>query len=344
MMLRTLVGCLLLRGGAAQTGADTLDLGDTVVSTAEKTREITGVSPTKGSSNGGTRIHVEGAGFATEFFAGSNAVYIGSDAEGWAPCDVVEGACTVDCGGDKKIVCDTGPWVADEDSGWLDVWVVVEDTISTYDIIKESAYAYKASTDADVPQLTGVEPRHLGAGDVLGLRGRALGAFVSDYRVIYVGAGRPPQGGNVVNGFDAARTTQALCRADDLNLAVNADTGNVDGASLPIMVEDAVIGHNSPVADGARIKSSTRLQCSRPRALRPCFENSWRAIDSSKSHPNRRRSGRARDFRSLTSRLTGRFAHRSPRTRSSATSATSPRAPTTRPSSSIRSSATATGG
>ena len=40
MMLRTLVGFLLLRGGyvAAQTGADTLDLGDTVVSTAEKTR------------------------------------------------------------------------------------------------------------------------------------------------------------------------------------------------------------------------------------------------------------------------------------------------------------------
>ena len=42
-------------------------------------------------------------------------------------------------------------------------------------------------------------------------------------------------------------------------------------------------------------------------ALRPCFENSTRAIDSSKTQPNRRRFDRAREFRSLvgTAQTTG---------------------------------------
>ena len=46
-------------------------------------------------------------------------------------------------------------------------------------------------------------------------------------------------------------------------------------------------------------------------ALRPCFENSTRAIDSSKTQPNRRRCDRAREFRSLvgTAQTTGRMPH-----------------------------------
>ena len=35
-------------------------------------------------------------------------------------CDVIEGACTVDCGGPRKIVCDTGPFYEqfDPDFWW----------------------------------------------------------------------------------------------------------------------------------------------------------------------------------------------------------------------------------
>ena len=47
-----------------------------------------------------------------------------------------------------------------------------------------------------------------------------------------------------------------------------------------------------------RVKYSTRLQCAR-RTLRLCFENSMRAIDSSKHQPNRLRFDRDREFRSL---------------------------------------------
>ena len=86
---------------------DMVDLKDTFVENAEKTREIDSVTPKWGSANGGTRLHIDGTGFATEFFSGKNKVFIGDDNSGWVACDVVEGACTVDCGGDKRIVCDT---------------------------------------------------------------------------------------------------------------------------------------------------------------------------------------------------------------------------------------------
>ena len=92
---------------------DMLDLKDTFVEKAEKTREIDSVTPYWGSANGGTRLHIDGTGFATEFFSGKNKVMIGDDNSGWVACDVVEGACTVDCGGDKRIGCDTRAWTAD---------------------------------------------------------------------------------------------------------------------------------------------------------------------------------------------------------------------------------------
>ncbi|KAH8075485.1 hypothetical protein JL721_1495 [Aureococcus anophagefferens] len=247
-MLRLVAAATLVACAVGQ-GADMLDLSDTSVALAEKTREVTSVSPQYGSSNGGTRVHVGGAGFATEFYSGSNTVYIGTAADGWVECDVIEGACTVDCGGDKKVVCDTQPWLADDYSGWLDIWVVVEDSISTYDLEMANAFYYLPSTHAGVPAVTRTAPRHLAAGDVLTLHGASFGEYVADYRAIYVGAGRPPQGGNVQNGGTAVLSTHALCRADDLNMAVNDETGAVDSFSLPVMVEDAVIGHNSPVTE-----------------------------------------------------------------------------------------------
>ena len=216
-----------------------LDLKDTFVENAEKTREIDSVTPYWGSANGGTRLHIDGTGFATEFFSGKNKVWIGSDSTEWVPCDVVEGACTVDCGGDKRIVCDTRAWTSDTTAGWFDVWVQVDATISTYDLIKPNCYHYLSSTwNSGVPRLTHIYPRHAAAGSGIALRGHGLGRYVSEYRTIYIGAGRPPQGGNiqVESGFvKEERATHALCRADDLNFAVNDKTGEVDSFSLPVL-------------------------------------------------------------------------------------------------------------
>lgn len=233
------IGYLLIRHAAA---SDLLDLKDTFVITAQKSRTIDSVSPNRGTAAGGTRLHLHGEGFATEFYSGANTVYIGKASKSWVQCDVIEGACTVDCGGGTKIVCDTQAWTSDTASGWLDVWVIVDDSISSYDLIKQNAFYYQPTSHQSSPKMTEVWPRHARAGEVVLMRGEALGTSVADYRMIYVGPGRPPQGGNVNDGTSASTTTHAVCRADDLNMAANPDTGEVDSFSLPIMVEDAVIG------------------------------------------------------------------------------------------------------
>jgi hypothetical protein len=38
-----------------------------------------------------------------------------------------------------------------------------------------------------------------------------------------------------------------VCRPDDLNLAVDVATGELDADSLPVMAEDAIIGHGTPI-------------------------------------------------------------------------------------------------
>ena len=85
----------------------------------------------------------------------------------------------MDCGGDKRVVCDTQAWSSDSDSGWLNVWIVVDDSIQTYDVIKERAFRYYASSNSEAPRLTRAEPRHLAAGDVLTLYGDNFGASAS---------------------------------------------------------------------------------------------------------------------------------------------------------------------
>ena len=69
-------------------------------------------------------------------------VAIGSDAKGWVACDVIEGACTVDCGGPRKIVCDTGAWLTDETIN-LDVHVTVHDSVQSYETTLSGAFTYK---------------------------------------------------------------------------------------------------------------------------------------------------------------------------------------------------------
>ena len=228
----------------AARAADILDLGDTNVVTAETKRAVYSVAPSESTALGGARVHIIGEGFATDIFDGSNAVAIGSDAKGWVACDVIEGACTVDCGGPRKIVCDTGAWVSDASDSWLDVRVTIDESVQTYEAVCSGCFAYKATSESRSPVLESITPRHQGAGGVLLVRGANFGEAVEDYYNIYVGVGRPPQGGNIDTGDT---NTHAVCRPDDLNLAVDLVTGELDGASLPVMAEDAVVGHGAPI-------------------------------------------------------------------------------------------------
>ena len=52
---------------------------------------------------------------------------VGTAALGYVNCDVIEGACTVDCGSAWRIVCDTGEWIEDTDDGALDVVVTIDE-------------------------------------------------------------------------------------------------------------------------------------------------------------------------------------------------------------------------
>jgi len=79
---------------------------------------IDSIFPPEGTATGGTHLHVRGDGFSVDTYGGSNAVGIGGDSldylaakvlasdartygveftGAWATCQVIEGACTVDC-------------------------------------------------------------------------------------------------------------------------------------------------------------------------------------------------------------------------------------------------------
>jgi hypothetical protein len=52
---------------------------------------LTSITPNRGTRGGGSRVTLKGGGFNVNFFTAGNYVYIGSDSDGWAPCDVIEG-------------------------------------------------------------------------------------------------------------------------------------------------------------------------------------------------------------------------------------------------------------
>ena len=288
----------LIQWLVAVRAADILDLDETFVSTAQKTRAVYEVSPYYGTTLGGTRLSIVGEvrasisacirgwccrrptprrhcrrvrfpsdnvlasvgphststlrpaspahsqGFATNHFDGSNSVAVGSDSHGYVACDVIEGACSVDCGSAWRVVCDTGAWFSDADVGALDVVLTIDESTETHVVTCAGCFRYRATSHASTPKLTRIAPRHAPAGGVLELRGEALGGSIDDYRNIYVGDGRPPQGGNIDTGDT---NTHAICRPDALNLAIDEVTGEVDGDSLPVMAEDAIVGHGSPI-------------------------------------------------------------------------------------------------
>ena len=118
------------------------------------------------------------------------------------------------------------------------------ESTETHVVTCAGCFRYRATDHSYSPRLASITPRHAGAGDVLLLHGDNFGGAIDDYTNIYVGAGRPPQGGNIDTGDT---NTHAVCRPDALNLAIDDVTGEIDGDSLPVMAEDAIVGHGSPI-------------------------------------------------------------------------------------------------
>ena len=119
---------------------------------------LTSISPNRGPIDGGTRVTIKGSGFNVNFFTAGNYVYIGTTAKGWVQCDVIEGACSVKCGGPKTLICDTGAWdtaYKRTDSGWLNVKVMIESfstagANSMVELTLSSAFYYYGNCSASV--------------------------------------------------------------------------------------------------------------------------------------------------------------------------------------------------
>jgi len=123
--------------------------------------------------------------------------------------------------------------------GSLDLKVLASETSSdqsSFDIFtatKSNFYREAFSHDWNIPSIDLITPRYGSANDVFELKGSNLGTSLKDYRSVYFGPGRPPQGGNLESTANAA-----LCRADILNAAASNE-GEVFGESFhPVMVDD----------------------------------------------------------------------------------------------------------
>ena len=116
------------------------------------------VTPSYGCELGGTRLSITGRGFTTDFFAATNEVFIGTNfgqsSESSVACDVIEGACSVDCGSSKRIVCDTRAWPSGGATGWLDMKVQVTRDRDVYSATRTQVFAYRGRTDALCPAVT----------------------------------------------------------------------------------------------------------------------------------------------------------------------------------------------
>jgi len=175
---------------------------------------------------------LSGGGFNTNFYTGGNYVYIGSDdidglaTSEWQTCDVIEGACSVQCGGPNTLVCDTREWTYNNPrsgSGWLDVKVIIEivgdlGASETVEVVLSAAFYYYSMSDYRSPMLVGVTPNAISSEGALTLSGVNFGYWLQDYRTVYVGTGAPPQGGNIkTTSSDVPKeATHATCRPDEV--------------------------------------------------------------------------------------------------------------------------------
>ena len=101
----------------------------------------------------------------------------------------------------------------------------------------DNAFRYQALNYAHAPKMKSVAPRAASSEEAIQLQGYNWGYWIKDYRIIFVGNGRPPQGGNVNTG---ETNTHALCRPGILNHVHNPDApfADVSTASAVVMRED----------------------------------------------------------------------------------------------------------
>ena len=196
--------------------------------------EVFSVDPSEGSVAGGSRLFVRGKGFDTDFFdGGQNIVQVGRAGIGWAACDVIEGACSVDCGSGGRVVCDLGAFVWAPNTtntiereitrqggrvpaGLLDVRV--ETGMSQQVQTLTAAFRFLPTLGhTPVPKLHAISPQYFTTEQVINVTGTGLPSNITDYRVAYIGAGTPIIGGNIGLG---KVVTKAQCRPQSHNRAV----------------------------------------------------------------------------------------------------------------------------
>ncbi|GMH51232.1 hypothetical protein TL16_g00968 [Triparma laevis f. inornata] len=238
----------------------------------ERTVRVDSVVPNVGTYTGGTHVHINGDNFAIDTYGGSNSVYFGYSkydylapfgASPWVKCDVIEGACTVDCGGVRKIVCDTRPFEMNDfnttefralknaeesffqkyrpplPGSWAAMRypeVMLDDRYYKYDIGTKGSICNCDENTAGclTDGFKYACPRPIWAktrSDCIS--GTNLGMHLKDYRTIYFGPGRPPQGGNL-----ESESNSALCRADVLNAAASEDGELLGSEFHPVTVDD----------------------------------------------------------------------------------------------------------
>ena len=171
---------------------------------------------------------LHGKGFTTNFHEELNVVAIGTDTLGWTACDVIQGACTVDCGSTFKVVCDTQPFPVQAAGQALSVKAsVMRSGIEVFHSELRGVFTCDAvSNTVTTPTLVGVSPRHVSVNWAVNLSGSSFGSDIKEYRVVYVGEGRPPSGGNLaadmgVGSGGENAVTHALCRPQALNRGMN---------------------------------------------------------------------------------------------------------------------------
>jgi hypothetical protein len=212
---------------------------------------LTSISPNRGTLDGGSRVVIKGGGFNTNFFTAGNYAYIGSDETEWVALDVFAGACTVQCGGPNTLIADTGPWTYGNfrtHSGWLDLKVYVEvfadkGAGEMVELVLENAYYYYHNAYRYSPMLLEVTPHAASSEEALTLKGNNFGYWIQDYRIVYVGSGRAPQGANINDGQSNTETltTHAVCRPEDLNTVHNPNEPDLTATtSSPVMSEGLI--------------------------------------------------------------------------------------------------------
>lgn len=110
-----------------------------------------------------------------------------------------------------------------------------------YTLMLPNSYKYMAIDHVWNPMLTGVTPHAASSEEPVTLTGSNLGFWIQDYQMVYVGTGRPPQGGNIVTPHSDPQleATHVQCTPEDLNGAKNPSDSNLKTAPTgPVMKED----------------------------------------------------------------------------------------------------------